>query len=93
MKNGVVIGDSQTTPEECAAAGGGKSTGDRGWMNHVWIVPGCESPWGMFSAATPLLEGDMGHNSGTDGGGCAGSSVRDRYQMDSVQASSLRSGN
>ncbi len=93
MKNGVVIGDSQTSAEECAAAGGGKSTGDRGWMNHVWIVPGCESPWGMFSAATPLLEGELGQNSGTDGGGCAGSSVRDRYQMDSVQASSLRSGN
>ncbi|WP_208027050.1 hypothetical protein [Rhabdothermincola sediminis] len=76
-----VIGDSTTTPEECAAMGGRKADGTAGWMNHVWIVPGCESPWGMFSGATPLLDRTMGQRSGTDGGGCAGSGVRDRYDL------------
>lgn len=51
-------------------------------MNHVWIVPGCESPWGVFSAATPVLDGQLGGESASDGGGCAGSGVRDRYGLD-----------
>lgn len=80
--NGVVAGDSQTTAEECAARGGSKAGGDRQWMNHVWVVPGCESPWGVFSAATPVLDGKLGGESGSDGGGCAGSGVRDRYRLD-----------
>jgi hypothetical protein len=25
-------------------------------MSHVWIVPGCESDWGVFSGANPALE-------------------------------------
>lgn len=78
---GGVIGDSATTEEECAAQGGRKQSASGGWMNHVWIVPGCESPWGMFSGASPLLDGSMRSVSGTDGGACAGSSVRDRYDL------------
>ena len=80
--NGVVAGDSQTTAEECAARGGSKAGGDKQWMNHVWIVPGCESPWGVFSAATPVLDGALGKASADDGGSCAGSGVRDRYGLD-----------
>lgn len=80
-----VIGDSTTTKEECEAMGGRKADGGDGWMNHVWIVPGCESPWGMFSGASPLLEGQLTENSGKDGGGCAGSGVRDRYNLDPGQ--------
>ena len=80
--NGVVAGDSQTTAEECEARGGSKAGGDKQWMNHVWIVPGCESPWGMFSAASPVLDGALGRASATDGGSCAGSGVRDRYGLD-----------
>ena len=80
--NGVVAGDSQTTAEECEARGGSKAGGDKQWMNHVWIVPGCESPWGMFSAASPVLDGALGRASASDGGGCAGSGVRDRYGLD-----------
>ncbi len=76
-----VIGDSTTTDEECAARGGVKQGGTGGWMNHVWIVPGCASPWGMFSGASPLLELSLRDASGTDGGGCAGSKVRDRFDM------------
>jgi hypothetical protein len=78
---GGVIGDSTMTAEECAAIGGRKADGSGGWMNHVWIVPGCESPWGMFSGATPLLDDDMPKASGTDGGSCAGSGVRARYNL------------
>jgi hypothetical protein len=80
--NGVVAGDSQTTAEECEARGGSKAGGDKQWMNHVWVVPGCESPWGAFSAASPVLDGALGRASATDGGGCAGSGVRDRYGLD-----------
>jgi hypothetical protein len=78
---GGVIGDSTMTAEECAAIGGRKAAGEGGWMNHVWIVPGCESPWGMFSGASPLLDRTLSERSGTDGGGCAGSGVRDRYDL------------
>jgi hypothetical protein len=77
-----VIGDSTTTVEECEAMGGKKANGDNGWMNHAWVVPGCESPWGMFSGASPVLDGALTDNSGSDGGGCAGSGVRDRYNLD-----------
>jgi hypothetical protein len=78
---GGVVGDSTTSAEDCAARGGRKADGAGGWMNHVWLVPGCESPWGMFSGATPLLEDDMPKASGQDGGGCAGSGVRARYNL------------
>jgi hypothetical protein len=78
---GGVIGDSTLTEEECAAIGGRKASGEGGWMNHVWVVPGCESPWGMFSGASPLLDDTLKQRSGTDGGGCAGSGVRDRYDL------------
>lgn len=82
MKGAMVIGDSSTTAEECAARGGTKSENGSGWMNHVWIVPGCESPWGMFSGATPVLDGTISETSGEDGGACAGSGVRERYGLD-----------
>lgn len=85
----MVVGDSTTTPEECAALGGVKSEGGAGWMNHVWVIPGCESPWGVFSAANPVLDGTLGERSGTDGGGCAGSSVRARYGLDAASLASV----
>jgi hypothetical protein len=78
---GGVIGDSTTTDEECAAIGGVKANGGAGWMSHAWVVPGCESPWGVFSGTNPLLDGALGKASGTDGGGCAGSAVRGRYDL------------
>jgi hypothetical protein len=81
-RGGGIIGDSTTTAEECEARGGAKSDGSSGWMSHAWVVPGCESPWGVFSAATPLLDQYVGEASGTDGGACASSGVRDRYGMD-----------
>jgi hypothetical protein len=77
---GGVIGDSTTTDEECAARGGVKAEGTDGWMSHAWVVPGCESPWGVFSAVNPLLDGSLGRATGTQEG-CAGSGVRDRYDL------------
>jgi hypothetical protein len=77
---GGVIGDSTTTDEECEALGGVKAGGTDGWMSHAWVVPGCESPWGVFSAVNPLLDGALGDATGEQEG-CAGSSVRDRYDL------------
>jgi hypothetical protein len=77
-----VIGDSTTTEEECAALGGAKANGTAGWMSHAWVVPGCESPWGVFSGATPLLDRQLFIDNGASGDGCAGSGVRARYNLE-----------
>jgi hypothetical protein len=76
-----VIGDSTTTEEECAARGGQKRNGSAAWMSHAWVVPGCESPWGVFSGATPVLDGDLPKHSGEDGPACGGSGVLDRFGL------------
>lgn len=81
VRGAMVVGDTTMTPEECEAIGGKKQNGSWGWMNHVWIVPGCESPWGMFSGANPVLDMQIGQVSGTDGGGCKGSKARSRYNL------------
>lgn len=81
VKGTLVIGDTSTSAEDCAARGGAKLAGGDRWMSHAWVVPGCESPWGVFSAANPLLDPELASQSGTDGGGCAGSGVRDRYDL------------
>lgn len=83
---GGVIGDSTLTAEECEARGGRKTDGSAGWMIHAWVVPGCESPWGVFSAASPVLDDALKQSSGTDDGGCAGSGVRERYGLDDLPA-------
>lgn len=80
-RDGLVIGDSTTSEEDCRARGGEKADGGNGWMNHVWVVPGCESPWGMFSGASPLLDVQLAKQSGDNDGGCSASSVRDRYDL------------
>jgi hypothetical protein len=78
IKNGQVIADTSVTDEECAALGGTKSGGQAGWMSHAWVVPGCESPWGVFSAANPVLDRVLVDHEG-EGAPCSGSSVVDRY--------------
>jgi hypothetical protein len=40
--------------DECAALGG-TLTPNESWMLHTWVVPGCESDWGVFSGANPRL--------------------------------------
>jgi hypothetical protein len=80
-KDGLVIGDSTTTEAECAAIGGKKNTGNAGWMSHAWVVPGCESPWGVFSGASPVLDWHLTESSGKGEGACAGSKARARYDL------------
>lgn len=47
---GVAVGQ-----RECAE-GRGTITDERyGWMLHAWVVPGCESDWGVFSGGNPAL--------------------------------------
>jgi len=75
-----VIGDSTMSAEECEAIGGRKSDGGSGWMSHAWIVEGCESPWGVFSAQNPVLDRSLGELSG-DGAPCSGSGVADRWDL------------
>jgi hypothetical protein len=53
--NPFVLGDEQTTEEECRRRGGVKADGADGWMVHAWVVPGWESTEGVFSAENPQL--------------------------------------
>lgn len=41
--------------EECRALGGSPVANPELWMLHAWVVPGCESDWGIFSSANPRL--------------------------------------
>lgn len=54
-KRAFVVGDEQTTAEDCARRGGIKVDGRTGWMVHAWVVPGWESTRGVFSAENPQL--------------------------------------
>jgi hypothetical protein len=80
MKDGVTIGDSTMTKEQCEALGGEIFDGRYYWMSHAWVVPGCESPWGVFSQINPLLDMQLGNESGSSSG-CAASSVRHRFNL------------
>lgn len=55
LKDGVVVGGEKTTPEECTRRGGVKAAASNGWMVHAWVVPGWESPQGVFSPEHPGL--------------------------------------
>ena len=49
MKAGVVVGGEATTVEECTRRGGVKADANNGYMVHAWVVPGWDSPQGVFS--------------------------------------------
>ena len=49
VKNGVVVGGEKTTPEQCKSRGGNKVGLNDIWMVHAWVVPGWDSPQGVFS--------------------------------------------
>jgi hypothetical protein len=55
LRDGVVVGGTQLTADECAARGGAKAEASDGWMVHAWVVPGWESPQGVFSPEHPGL--------------------------------------
>ncbi|WP_018636806.1 hypothetical protein [Parafrankia elaeagni] len=45
-------------PDDCATVGGRSRAGvsaNQAWMMHAWVVPGWESPWGLFSSENPEL--------------------------------------
>jgi len=80
FKGGITIGDSTMSKEQCEALGGRINDGSNQWMSHAWIVPGCESPWGVFSQVNPILDIDVGNSSGsrTD---CSASAAYHRYDL------------
>lgn len=55
LRGSRVVGDVDTTDEECRERGGRKAALDNLWMAHAWVVPGWESAWGTFSAEHPDL--------------------------------------
>ncbi|MDQ1430949.1 MAG: hypothetical protein QOF40_1551 [Actinomycetota bacterium] len=63
--------DSDVTKAMCAAKGGTfmeRTT----WMVHAWVVPGWESPQGVFSHANPNLHCADGSDNADKAGFCAG---------------------
>lgn len=64
--NGVVQAGSNTTKAQCSSLGGSKDNGANGWMLHAWVVPGCESDWGVFSGANPKLKVQVPGSTGTN---------------------------
>jgi hypothetical protein len=50
-----VIGDESTEQADCESRGGFKHNVTNAWMVHAWVVPGWESPIGVFSADHPEL--------------------------------------
>jgi hypothetical protein len=49
IKGHRVVGGEKLTREQCLARGGNKVALRDIWMVHVWVVPGWESPQGVFS--------------------------------------------
>jgi hypothetical protein len=58
---GGVLGDENTTEQECADRGGHMTKLGNLWMTHMWNVPGWESRWGLFSSEHPDLGGVIGN--------------------------------
>jgi len=59
----VPVGGSDVQPANCAAIGGDLRRGFGGqqlWMMHAWVVPGWDSPWGLFSSEHPGLTLTLG---------------------------------
>ncbi len=49
IKDGVVVGGESLTDIQCQKRGGNKVGLKDMWMVHAWVVPGWESPQGVFS--------------------------------------------
>ena len=59
IKDGVVVGGEQMSAADCSARGGTKANAGNGWMVHAWVVPGWESPQGVFSPEHLGLTADL----------------------------------
>lgn len=75
----IVIGSEATTVEGCKRRGGYKDPASALYMMHVWVVPGCENPHGLFAHDNPRLTTTLNVRSGRTGNrGCGtGKSVHD----------------
>jgi hypothetical protein len=60
LGGGGVVGDENTTPEQCAERGGRLVPLNNLWMMHMWNVAGWDSRWGLFSSEHPDLGGSIG---------------------------------
>lgn len=78
---GVNLSSDVLTPEECAAVGGTHVPNPDGWMLHVWLSPGCESDWGVFSGANPRLP-YIPDGASFDSGCNSGKTVADPLDLD-----------
>jgi hypothetical protein len=63
-----VVGDENTTDEQCEARGGRLVPLNNLWMMHMWNVPGWDSRWGLFSSEHPDLGGTIGDINGAPAG-------------------------
>ncbi|MEO6125140.1 MAG: hypothetical protein ABIR32_15660 [Ilumatobacteraceae bacterium] len=59
IKDGVVVGGENTSIAECTERGGAKAGATNGWMVHAWVVPGWDSPQGVFSPEHPGLTAEL----------------------------------
>ncbi len=62
----IVVGPDSTPASLCSSVGGHKGMpfDHTMWMEHLWQVPGWESPWGIFSGENPVVNmatSDVGH--------------------------------
>ena len=73
MKGAEVISpvDSSVTEDQCKAAGGFYMAITT-WMVHAWVVPGWDSPAGVFSHENPNLRCADGTFNTDDIGRCQG---------------------
>lgn len=75
--NGVTV-----APTECDNNRGTLQTNFNVWMLHTWVVPGCESDWGVFSGTNPALP-VIPPGGGSPEAGChTGKTVADPLTMD-----------
>jgi hypothetical protein len=64
--------DASVTEAQCTEAGGGFMETTT-WMVHAWVVPGWDSPWGVFSHENPNLRCADGTFNTDELGRCQGS--------------------
>jgi hypothetical protein len=55
LRGTFVVGGERVSEAECARRGGRKANDLDAWMVHAWVVPGWESPQGVFSPEHPGL--------------------------------------
>jgi hypothetical protein len=55
LKGTLVVGGERVSEAECARRGGRKANNLDAWMVHAWVIPGWESPQGVFSPEHPGL--------------------------------------